>query len=206
MTAAAATAAPGDIYPRDARERDLCERASHPDWFYLGGLALLDVGTVWAGTLTVTKYSPSLFLRSTGPAVIGFAWGATLSGGWLSLPKCSLEWVGEAPREGRGRPSWPLALSIALLSGVTAPVVSFIAIGYCSGDPNNHTPCQQGFIASTSTVERELRLVLAGVTGFGGALLPYVFPPTTFAAARELDRLRFGVDGHGAFVGYSTTF
>jgi hypothetical protein len=93
--------------------------------------------------------------------------------------------------------------------GGAAPLVSYIAIGYCSTDPANpqSTPCQQGFIAETSTVEREMRLVIAGVAGFGGALLPYVLPPTTVAAAREIDRLRFGVDGHGgAFVGYSATF
>jgi hypothetical protein len=36
--------APGDIYPRTDRERDLCDRASRPDWLYLGGLAALDVG------------------------------------------------------------------------------------------------------------------------------------------------------------------
>jgi hypothetical protein len=206
---AAPTVAPGDIYPRDARERDLCASASHPDWFYLGGLALLDVGTVWAGSTIALKYSPSLLLRSTGPLMIGFAWGATLSGAWLALPKCSLEWVGEAPREGRGRTSWPLALSVALLAGLTAPIVSFIAIGYCSTDPANpqSTPCQQGFIAETSTIEREMRLVVAGVAGVGGALLPYLIPPTTVSAAREIDRIRFGVDGRGgAFVGYSTTF
>jgi|CZKU01.1.fsa_nt_gi hypothetical protein len=207
--AAAPAAAPGDIYPRDSREHDLCARASHPDWFYLGGLALLDVGTVWASTTITLKYSPNLLLRSTGPLMIGFAWGATLGGGWLALPKCSLEWVGESPREGRARPSWPLAVSIAMLAGFTAPIVSFIAIGYCSLDPDNPatTPCQQGFIASTSTFEREMRLVLAGVAGFGGALLPYLIPPTTVRAAREIDRLRIGVDGRGGgFIGYSGTF
>jgi hypothetical protein len=201
-------AAPGDIYPRDARERDLCERANHPDWFYLGGLALLDVGTVWAGSTITLKYSPSLLVRSTGPIMIGFAWGATLGGAWLALPKCSMEWVNDSPREGRSRPMWPLALSVALLAGVTAPVVSFITIGYCSSDgdqPNPHL-CQQGFIASTSTVERAMRLVIAGVAGFGGALLPYALPPTTLAAARELDKVRLGTDGHGAFIGYSMTF
>jgi hypothetical protein len=206
---AAASPAPGDIYPRDARERDLCERANHPDWFYLGGLALLDAGTVWAGTTIALKYSPNLLLRTSGPLLIGFAWGATLGGGWLALPKCSMEWVGEAPREGRERPAWPLALSVALLAGFTAPIVSYIAIGTCTTDPDNaqSTPCQQGFITATSDFEREMRLVVAGLAGFGGALLPYLIPPTTVSAARELDRIRFGVDGHGgAFVGYAATF
>jgi hypothetical protein len=212
---AASPAAPGDIFPRDDRERDLCARASQPDWLYLGGLALLDAGTVWAGSSQAIKYSQNLLVRSTGPIMIGLAWGATLSGTYLSLPKCSSEWVGESPREGRSRPSWPLELSVAILAGATAPIISFIAIGYCSDDDDGRvdasgTPrpplCQQGFISYETTFEREMRLVIAGAAGVGGALLPYLLPPKTVAAARELDRLRFGVDGHGGFVGYSGTF
>jgi hypothetical protein len=52
-----------------------------------------------------------------------------------------------------------------------------------------------------------MHLVVAGVAGFAGALLPYLIPPRTWAAARELERLRFEVDGRGnPFVGYVGTF
>jgi hypothetical protein len=208
VIAAESRPAAGDIYARDARERDLCSIASHPDWLYLGGLAFLDVATVYFGDDLTLKYSTNTLVREIGPLTIGFAWGATLGGGYLALPKCSWEWVGETPREGRDRPAWPMALAIALVAGATAPVVSQIAIGGCSnesGNPNA-TPCQQGYIAATSTEERAMHLVIAGLAGFGGALLPYVLPPRTYAAALELDKLRFGADQHGAFVGYSTAF
>ncbi|HEX3772750.1 MAG TPA: hypothetical protein VHV30_17845 [Polyangiaceae bacterium] len=208
VVAAEALAAPGDLYPRDSRERDLCSQADHPDWLYLGGLAFLDVATVYFGDDIALKYSPHALLRELGPLTIGFAWGATLGGGYLALPKCSFEWIGESPREGRERPAWPLALSIALVAGATAPVVTQIAIGGCSTDSSNpnSTPCQQGYIAATSTEERAVHLIIAGVAGFGGALLPYVFPPQTYAAARELDKIRVGADPHGAFLGYVTAF
>jgi hypothetical protein len=184
--------APGDIYPRGSRERELCAVASRPDWLYLGGLVVLDAGSIWFDSWETTKYSASLAVRLRGPAAVGVTWGATIGGAWLSLPKCSPEWVGEMPREGQVREHWPLALSLALLAGVTAPVINGIAIGPL---PDLWT-----------TPEREAHLVVAGVTAFGAALLPYLLPPTTWAAARELDRIRFGADPHGAFVGYTRTF
>jgi hypothetical protein len=195
--------APGDIYPRGSREEDLCAKASHPDWLYLGGLLALDVAGIWAGSSFDIKYSDSVPLRMTGPVMIGVTWGATLGGSWLALPQCSPEWVRWTPREGNVRATWPVALSLALLAGVTAPVVNGIAIGtYCA------TPaCQGGLPADWSTFEREMHLVTAGLAGFGGALLPYLLPPRTWSAARELDRLRFGADGRGGvFVGYAMSF
>jgi hypothetical protein len=48
--------------------------------------------------------------------------------------------------------------------------------------------------------------VAAGLAGFGGALLPYLLPPRTFTAARELDRVRFGYDGRNAFASYTVAF
>ena len=52
-----------------------------------------------------------------------------------------------------------------------------------------------------------MHIVAAGVAGFGGALLPYLLPPSTWAAARELDHLRFGADARGNVVlGYSRAF
>ena len=52
-----------------------------------------------------------------------------------------------------------------------------------------------------------MHIVAAGLSGFGGALLPYLLPPRTWSAARELDKLRFGADARGnVFVSYGVTF
>jgi hypothetical protein len=129
----------------------------------------------------------------SGPVVIGVVWGATVGGSWLALPKCDPHWIGEPAREGAVRARWPLALSLALLAGATAPIANAIAIGYTQP-------------ASWSDFERAMHVVAAGVAGFGGALLPYVLPPRTWTAARELDRIRFGMDARGAFIGYVGSF
>ena len=55
--------APGDIYPRSARERELCEIASRPDYWYLGGLLALDVATFWGGVQPFFKYQSSIPIR-----------------------------------------------------------------------------------------------------------------------------------------------
>jgi hypothetical protein len=186
-------AAPGDIYARDPHEADLCHTASHPDWFYLGGLVALDAGSIWLGSSDTIKYAGSVELRLAGPVMIGLTWGATVGGAWLALPKCSPNWVGESPREGGVGSSVPLALSLAILAGVTAPIVNGIAVGPLP--------------TSWSTLESQMHLVAAGVAGFAGALLPYVIPPRTWAAARELEHLRFDVSDRGQpFVGYVGTF
>jgi hypothetical protein len=185
--------APGDIYPRGARERALCDIASHADWEYLVGLVLLDSGAVVVGSLHAIKRSTAP-VRFVGPTAIGFAWGLTVSGAWLAMPKCSPEWVGESPREGTVRVSWPLALSFALLAGATAPVVNAVIAGYDTTSPY-------------STLEREMHLVAAGLAGFGGALIPYLLPPRTWAAVQELDRIRLGPDGRGGWCfGYVARF
>jgi hypothetical protein len=111
--------------------------------------------------------------------------------------------VASPPREGDVRATWPLALSLALLAGVTAPIVNGIAIGTFCAPP----ACQDGLPAAWTTFEREMHVVAAGVSGFGGALLPYLLPPRTWSAARDLDHLRMGADGRGnVFVGYSAAF
>ena len=194
--------APGDIFPRGSREEELCATASHPDWYYLGGLLALDVLAIWGGTRDTFKYSDSVPVRFSGPVMIGVTWGATVGGAWLALPQCHPHWVGEPPREGDVRATWPVALSLAALAGVTAPIVNAIAIGSC-----NYPQCQGGLPADWTTFEREMHLVAAGVSGFGGALLPYLLPPRTWSAAREIDRIRFGADARGnVFVGYSAPF
>jgi hypothetical protein len=189
--------APGDIYPRDAREAELCARASSPDWVYLSALGLLNVGTIALGSyrwITQAGAGPSL----AGPAMIGTAWGWLVGGAWLALPKCDPKWVGTSPREGEVRHEWPLALSLALLAGATAPVVNGIALSISLGYP---------LPADWSDEYRAAELVVAGLTGFVGALIPYVLPPRTLRAARELERLRFGADGRGgALLTYEAQF
>jgi hypothetical protein len=192
--------APGDIYPRSARERELCDSASRPDFIYLGGLLALDMASFWGGVQPFFKYSDSLPIRFLGPIIVGTSWGATVGGAWLALPKCSPEWVAETPREGQVRARWPLAIALATLAGITAPVVNAIALGNCSGACINNLP------ANWTTFEREMHIVAAGFAGFGGALLPYLLPPRTLSAARELDRIRFEADGHGAYVQYVAAF
>jgi hypothetical protein len=192
--------APGDIYPRGERERELCARASRPDWLYLGGLVLLDGAAIafGSGAIEIDGWnfkSSGPVVSLVSPALIGVFWGATIGGAWLTIPRCSPTWIGEPPREGAVHATWPLALSLALLAGATAPVIYGIAIG--SGDlPDDWT-----------TENRALHVVVAGVAGFGGALLPYLIPPRTWRAHRELERIRFGTDGHtGFFLGYSVRF
>ncbi|HEY3819625.1 MAG TPA: hypothetical protein VGL81_20795 [Polyangiaceae bacterium] len=194
--------APGDIYPRGAEEEKLCAKASHPDWYYLGGLVALDALSLWGGTTDTIKYGNTVPIRLTGPAMIGVTWGATVGGAWLALPQCNPHWVGEPPREGDVRAAWPVALALAALAGSTAPIVNAIAIGNC-----NPPLCQGGLPANWTDLERSMHLVTAGVAGFGGALLPYLLPPRTWSAAREIDRLRFGVDARGDFIlGYGGSF
>ncbi len=184
--------APGDIYARGAREERLCATASHPDWFYLAGLLALDTAAIWFGSSDGVKHDDSLAVRMGGAVAIGVSWGATVSGAWLALPKCSPRWVASAPREGDVREPWPLSLSLALLAGATAPLVYGIAIGTLP--------------IEWSTFEREMHLVAAGLAGVTGAFLPYLLPPRTWAAAREIDRIRFGADAHGARVTFGFAF
>ena len=192
-----APAAPGDIYPRSDRERQLCAIASRPDWLYLGDLLALDVLAYWFGSSHTAKYSESVPFRYVSPVATGLAWGATVGGAWLALPKCSMSWVGEAPPEGGVRETWPLSLAFALLAGATAPVINGIVIGFTL--PPDWT-----------TEEREAHVITAGVAGFVGALVPYLIPPRTWAAARELEHLRLDIaptpQGPSAFIGYGARF
>ena len=185
---------PGDIYPRSERERELCVRASHADWLYLTGLVLLDAGAVILGGTDPVK-SSGPYVSFISPVAIGLTWGATLGGGYLALPKCSVDWVDVPPREGNVHATWPIALALALLSGATAPIVYGIAIN--AGD----------LPSDWSTENRALHVVAAGVVGFGGALLPYLLPPVTWRSAKEIERIRAATDGHGRWMlGYAVQF
>ena len=46
----------------------------------------------------------------------------------------------------------------------------------------------------------------SGLAGFGGALLPYLLPPRTWRAAKELEKLRVSATQGGAFVGITLRF
>jgi hypothetical protein len=196
-------AAPSDIHPRSAREKELCSRASHPDWLYLGGLAVVTTAGIAYGSYEPAADSTHLAVRLVSPTVVGLTWGTTVGGVWLAMPQCDDNWVASAPREGNVRSQWPLALSLALLAGATAPIINGIIVG-----SNFTTSCPPGVDCpqSWTTFEREMHLVAAGVAGFAGAFLPYLVPPRSWAAARELDHIRLGADARGVSLGYSVTF
>lgn len=180
-----------DIYPRDARETDLCQRASHPDWLYMALPPFLVAGAIALDSQGL-KFQDSAFLRTLGPASVGLTWGFLVGGTYLALPKCSPHWVRSDPVEGDVRATWPMAFAMAMFAGATAPIVVGIETG---PPPGNWT-----------TAERAGRIITAGVVGFGGALLPYLLPPKTWRAAKELQNLRANVSQEGAYVTYGFSF
>jgi hypothetical protein len=197
------TYAPSDIYPASDRERELCAKADHPDWLYLGGLVALDVLAVFANEkLTATDgsghpYVSSSAVRQLGPASIGLSWGATIGGGYLALPKCEPHWVSYAPREGEVRSPWPLALTLAMVGGMFgASMTGVFTTLQTSGFDQREW----------STEERAGRLWISGAAGFVGALLPYVLSPRTWSAASELAHIRASADAHGFGLSYSIRF
>jgi hypothetical protein len=184
--------AASDIGARNAEERELCERASSTDWLYLGVLLASDVGAIYLDSWHL-QYSSTPGVRLMGPSLIGLTWGATLGGGFLSLPKCDPNWIAADPPEGGVRSATWTALAIGLLAGATAPIVVAVQSPYFPPP-------------EWSTNERSLRLVLSGTTGFIGAMIPYVRPPRTWRASKELERIRAGADDRGAFVTYTLRF
>jgi hypothetical protein len=193
LAEAAYVYAPTDVAPKGQREAELCDRASRTDWLYLGALLALDVGGIFVEAQGGLQNSDTTALHFVGPVALGLPWGATLGGGYLALPKCDPQWVTAPAREGDVRASWPLALAIGLLAGATAPVIDSIVIG--------------GYPQQWSTTERSLHVLTAGVAGFTGALVPYLLPPRTWSAARELQRLRVGgTSGAGLQFAYAVSF
>ncbi|WP_394833856.1 hypothetical protein LVJ94_45860 [Pendulispora rubella] len=185
--------AAGDIHPLTEREEKLCKRASTVDWLYLSALVLADVGTVYLdGQFFKEKHQPGV--RTIGPMLVGLSWGATLGAIYPALPKCDPNWVRYAPPEGDIRSSVPYALSMAILAGVTAPILVGVETGPLDDD--------------WRTSERVLRVVLSGVTGFAGALLPYwtAISPKTWRAGQELLKVRAWGDSQGAYIGYGFRF
>lgn len=189
--------APSDIYPVGDRERELCAKADHPDWIYLGGLLALDIGSIWLNSQLMDPAKHPEGIRLLGPAAVGFSWGATIGGGYLALPKCDPHWVSYAPREGDVRATWPLALTLALVGGMIGATITGVATTSASTTTD---------LLGWSTEERAARLWIAGGAGFIGALVPYLLPPKTWSAARELAHIRATADAHGAYFSYSVAF
>jgi hypothetical protein len=185
-----------DERPRTPEEQKLCAKASAVDWLYLGSGILLTAGAIALDVYERTTFlSPSQEgIRFLGPAGVGLTWGFTLGGGYLALPKCAPDYVNAPPPEGNVRTDWEIALMFAALAGLTAPIVVQVETGQDNG-------------AWTDT-ERIMRLVIASGTGIAGALLPYLLPPKTWRAAKELEHLRASptADGHGAFVSWAVRF
>lgn len=180
-----------DIRPRQAKEIELCKQASHFDWMYAGTFAAAFAGSVYLNVGHLKNMGPAT-VRFIGPSLVGFSWGGLLSGGYLSLPKCDPLWAQGPPPEGNVRAVWPMATAIAILAGVTAPIMDWNFLG----------PAKK----SWEVEERSARVFIAGGFGVLGALFPYLLPPTTWSAAREIERMR--IDGYrdGATVSYARTF
>ncbi len=180
-----------DIRPRQSREIDLCEKASQTDWLYLGGLFALDAVSIYVDT-KIAKQADTVAPRLIAPSLVGLTWGATVGGAYLALPKCAPEWAYGTPPEGNVRASWPAALSLAMLGAATAPIVVWMETG--------PIPYQW------DVRERSFRFILPAITGFAGALVPYLIPPKTWRAAKEIERMRVEATEKGAFVSYRVSF
>ena len=180
-----------DIRPRQAKEIELCERASHFDWVYTGAFALLYVGSVWMN-IDYLKQTSTASVRMIGPVLEGFTWGGFLSGAYLSLPKCDPLWAQSPPVEGNVRAAWPIATAIGLLAGITSPILDYVWLGQVK--------------VGWAVEERSARIFVAGAFGVIGSLFPYVVPPRTWAAAKQIEHLR--VDGYrdGAGLSYRVQF
>jgi hypothetical protein len=183
--------AASDFRPRQAREIELCKRAAGFDWMYTGAMAVGVFGAEYLN-LAVLKPQEEPGVRLIGPGAIGFFWGGFLSGGYLSLPKCSPTWAAGAPPEGNVRTHWPIAVTISLLATITAPAFDFVFLGAV---PIHWT-----------VSERSARVFVAMGAGALGSLFPYVVPPRTWAARLEIDRIRIGEMAGGPFVSYGATF
>ena len=183
--------AAADYRPRQPREIELCKQASDFDWMYTGTMALGFVGSEYL-SIAQLKQSESPGVRLIGPGLIGFFWGAFLSGGYLSLPKCDPLWAYGPPPEGNVRAAWPIATAISLIATVTAPAMDYVFLGAVP----IHWPVP----------ERTGRLVLAMGTGLAGSLFPYLVPPKTWAAKLEIERIRVGAMNGGPFVSYGFVF
>lgn len=185
------TYAATDLRPRSSREIALCEKASSFDWQYTGAWFLGFLGSVYVN-IGYLKHTNEPGLRLIGPGLVGFTWGGTLSGGYLSLPKCDPTWAPNIPPEGDVRASWPVAAAITVLAGAMGPIMDFTFLGPIK--PEWTVP------------ERSARVFIGIGAGMLGALFPYVLPPRTWSAKKEIEKLRLEGIPSGAIVGWGTTF
>ena len=180
-----------DIRPRQTREIELCEKASHFDWQYTGAFALGFAGSIYLN-IDPLKNTDSAVSRLAGPALVGFTWGGFLSGGYLSLPKCDPLWAYGAPPEGNVRLDWPMATAIAIIAGVTAPIMDYTFLGPVKLD--------------WAVAERSARVFVGASFGVFGALFPYVLSPRTWSAAKEIERIRVSGTSTGTSLTYTLQF
>lgn len=209
--------AAADVRPRQSREIELCERASGTDWVYLSGLVASLAGTVALDTVVFRQSGTQRVaegesydawrarvdgnlsypaVRTFGAGLVGLSTGALIGGMYLSLPKCDRSFAYGPPPEGSGRTVWPTALTLALASAALGPIVVAIETG-----------APYGRTLEWEVSERSVHFLVPAFTGFAGALLPYLLPPKTWRAAREIERIRAGATAHGgAYVGYTLRF
>lgn len=208
------TYAASDYRPRGVVEKDLCARASSPDYVYmLSSFALAGTAVMFDSIVAQTWGAPSAeqpngppgaaYSRTVSTGFVGLTWGAFLSGAYLSLPKCSPDFVPPVGPEGAVTNRLPLALALSLISGISAPFLVYIETGY--------VPREWAFS------ERGARIYVPGIAGAIGALLPWIpaLSPKTYRNMLKLERLR--LDGapvppgatsapNGAMIGYRFTF
>lgn len=180
-----------DLRPRQTREIELCEKASNFDWLYTGSFFVLFIGANYA-SLGYLKHMPQPGVRLMGASFVSFSWGAVLGGGYLSLPKCEPERAPSIPPEGDVRASWPIAVAIAALSGITAPIIEATFLG---PQPGEWMP-----------TERTGRVFVNIGAGIAGSLFPYLVSPRPWAAKKEIEKLRLQGLPDGAMLGWRTTF
>src|SRR5687767_1926539 len=70
--------AASDIRPRQTKEIELCEKASHFDWQYTGAFTLGFLASIYAN-IGHLKHSSEPGIRLIGPGLVGFTWGGFLS-------------------------------------------------------------------------------------------------------------------------------
>lgn len=208
--------AASDSRPRQSREIELCERASTTDWVYLTGLGAGLVGTIALDTAvfrqlgtrredqneTVEAWRARTdgdlsypAGRTFGAGLVGLSVGALIGGSYLALPKCDRAFAYGPPPEGSSRSVWPTALTLALASAALGPIMVAIETG-----------APYGRTLEWAVSERAVHFIVPAFTGFAGALLPYLFPPKTWRAAREIERIRGGVSTTGAYASYTFLF
>lgn len=188
-----------DIRPVNDRERALCQKAYAPDLnavpgdlLYIGGLLAIDAAVVYSDNRWF-RFMDTPAQRLVGPSLMGLAWGSTIGGLYLAMPKCRPDWVETATSEGAVRNQWQFAIALSLLSMATAPFIARIEQG----------PIREVY---WDVPERSLTVIMPMITGAVGAFVPYLLPPRTWRAANELEKLRLNVAVNGNGLGLKLSF